>query len=571
MVGVLFNQKNDFTGGINYRADQFQLAANESPDILNLEIDPRGGIFTRAGWKFLNQEPFVLPSNPDWNPKAIFNYTSGADGPLVMVGTGYDAAQTPPAEDTGRIYWGTGGNFTLLDDVGTGSDGLLVYQETGPSFAQWENYLYLAMGNGNPTRSGGKWDGDTSPPVATRLISSGPTWQKYELPVGGYFPNAELIITHANKMFAANTWEDSIQYANRLRWSHENSPENWFEDDFIDINTGGEGITGLQIVDGQLIIFKPKAMYLLMGYDADNFQLVELSTTLGIDYPWQCVSGDGGVYFFDYPKGLFFYNRNGIQDIFTKLRPILTNNQVNKLALDKISVAYINQRCWLALPYDGTDSPPAYAAVNFIFDQTIGEFGSYTLFQSADGYGMWGGIDWRSSDDTVYFLAIRNNSNFVVLVDDFDNNEDDVWNVSTEEIDLTEFPSTYITSWFDDDRYVQEKTFVAPEFVMKEVDAATQIKVNVYYNFDSSTVTRSQTIALNPTTTGGEYGVGLYGTAVYGKTTVGASIYVGNPMGKANSIQLEFIGPTDLITNTPGREWGINSISYKYKRRNIKG
>ena len=570
MVGVLFNQKNDFTGGINYRADQFQLAANESPDILNLEIDPRGGIFTRAGYKFLNQEPFELPGATAWNPKSIFNYTSGEDAPFVMVGTGYYIDDSIPEVFEGSVYFGTGGNFTLLTDTGTGSDGMQVYPENGPSFAQWENILYIAMGNGANPRSGAKWIGDTAT-AATRLISPGPIWQKYELPVGGYFPNAQLIITHANKMFAANTWEDGTPYPNRLRWSHENSPENWFEDDYIDINIGGEGITGLQVVDGQLVIFKPKAMYLLMGYDADNFQLVELSTTLGIDYPWQCVAGDGGVYFFDYPKGLFFYNRNGIQDIFVKLRPILLNNEVNKNALDKISVAYINQRCWLALPYNGTASPPAYAAVNFIFDQTIGEQGSYTLFQSADGFGMWGGMDWRSSDDTAYYLAIRKDANFVVSVDDYSNNEDDVWNVSTEEIDLTEFQSTYRTSWFDDDRYVQEKTFVSPEFVMKEVEATTQIKVNIYYNFDSSTVTRSQTITLSPTSTGGLYGTGIYGTSVYGISTVGASIFVGNPMGKANSIQLEFVGPTQSITATPGREWGINSISYKYKRRNIKG
>lgn len=567
MVGVLFNQKNDFTGGLNYRADQFQLAANESPDILNMEIDPRGGVFTRAGWRFVNQIPFVIQSGAPWNPKAIFNYTSGADGPLVMVGTGWQIA--PPASTVyeGTVFYSTGGNFT---EVPSASGEIKVYQENGPSFAQWEDKLYIALGNGPSNKTAARWDGETSN-NAVFLSQSGPTWQKYELPVGGFFPTAQLITTHANKMFVADTWENGTHYPNRLRWSHENSPENWFEDDYIDINVGGDGIRGLAIVDGQLVIFKPKAMYLLMGYDADNFQLVELSTTLGIDYPWQCVAGDGGVYFFDYPKGLFFYNRNGIQDIFTKLRPILINGQVNKSALDKISVAYINQRCWLALPYDGTDAPPTYAAVNFIFDQTIGEFGSYTLFQSADGYGMWGGIDWRDASDTVYHLAIRKNSNFVVYVDDYDNNEDDVWNVSTAAINLTEFASTYRTSWFDDDRYVQQKTFVAPEFVMKEVEAATQIKINIYYNFDSTTVARSQTIALNPITTGGIYGTSVYGTGVYGISTVGASIFVGNAIGKANSVQLEFVGPTDANTNTPGREWGINSISYKYKRRNIKG
>jgi hypothetical protein len=569
MVGVLFNQKNDFTGGINYRADQFQLAANESPDILNLEIDPRGGIFTRAGYRFLNQEPFVVQSGAPWNPKAIFNYTSGEDGPMVIVGTGYQIASPSATVYEGTVFYSTGGDFTEVPIQY--SNEIKIYSPNGPSFAQWEDKLYIAVGSIAAYAQGSVvWTGDTATD-AVFLNQSGPTWQKYELPVGGYFPLCQQIITHANKMFAAHTYEGGTEYPNRLRWSHENSPENWYDDDFIDINIGGEGITGLQIVDGQLIIFKPKAMFLLMGYDADNFQLVELSTTLGIDYPWQCVAGDGGVYFFDYPKGLFFYNRNGIQDIFVKLRPILINNQVNKNAIDKISVAYINQRCWLALPYNGTAAPPDYAAVNFIFDQTIGEFGSYTLFQSADGYGMWGGIDWRSSDDTAYSLAMRKDSNFVVEVDNYNNNEDDVWDDIEEEIVLTEFNSTYRTSWFDDDRYVQEKTFVSPEFVMKEVESDTQIKVNVFYNFDSTTVARSQTITLSPISTGGIYGTGVYGTAVYGVSTVGASIFVGNPLGKANSIQLEFIGPSDTVTNTPGREWGINSISYKYKRRNIKG
>ena len=107
-------------------------------------------------------------------------------------------------------------------------------------------------------------------------------------------PRAELNITHANKLFVANTYEDGTAYPNRVRWSHENRPEDWYQQDFIDIMAGGEGIRGLQVIDGQLLIFKSKAVYLLMGYDADSFQLVELSTTTGIDYPQQAAAGAGG-------------------------------------------------------------------------------------------------------------------------------------------------------------------------------------------------------------------------------------------------------------------------------------
>lgn len=33
-----------FSGGLNLRADQFDLEENESPDMLNVSIDPRGGL-----------------------------------------------------------------------------------------------------------------------------------------------------------------------------------------------------------------------------------------------------------------------------------------------------------------------------------------------------------------------------------------------------------------------------------------------------------------------------------------------------------------------------------------------
>ena len=38
MASVSVKQVNDFTGGLNYSADQFQLKDNESPDMLNVEI-----------------------------------------------------------------------------------------------------------------------------------------------------------------------------------------------------------------------------------------------------------------------------------------------------------------------------------------------------------------------------------------------------------------------------------------------------------------------------------------------------------------------------------------------------
>jgi hypothetical protein len=52
----------DFTGGLNYRADPFQLHENESPDMLNVDLDPRGGISMRDGISFF-ADTTLTPKN----------------------------------------------------------------------------------------------------------------------------------------------------------------------------------------------------------------------------------------------------------------------------------------------------------------------------------------------------------------------------------------------------------------------------------------------------------------------------------------------------------------------------
>jgi hypothetical protein len=404
MAEINFKQLFDFTGGINFRADQFQLAENESPGMLNVEIDPRGGVFSRAAYK-KKHTTAVVASGAPWNPKGLFNYKYSS-APQIMLTTGYDVATSA----NGKVYRSSGGNFTALSVDAFNTVG--VTSVNGASITQWENSIYIAVGKNSSYMY--SWTvGDT---YVTQLAASGPTWQPYQVPTGGYMPRAEIALAHANKLFVANTNEDGTAYPNRLRWSHESLPEDWYQEDYIDIIAGGEGIRGLQIIDGQLLIFKPKAIYLLMGYDADSFQLVELTTSLGIDYPQQACEGAGGVFFFDYPNGLYFYNRNGIQDIFDRIRPIITEKEVNSSDLSAITLTFIRGRLWISMPYAPAEqtSPPDYPSVNFIFDPTIGPVGSYTQFQTAPyfdplvqsadedfipGFGLVNGCEWRDADD----------------------------------------------------------------------------------------------------------------------------------------------------------------------------
>lgn len=565
MAQILFDQVRDFTGGINYRADQFQLAKNESPQIINLEVDPRGGVFSRAGYK----KKHTTAVSGNWNPKSLFNYKYQS-APRIMLTTGYESVG--PVD--GRVYSSTGSNFSTLDSAL--STPLNVKSPNGASMTQWEDILYIALGKDATQMY--KWDATNT--YATALTASGPTWQPYETGGSGYMPRAELAIAHANKLFVANTYENGVEYPNRIRWSHENLPEAWYQQDYIDIIAGGDGIRGLQILDGQLVIFKPKAVYLLMGYDADSFQLVELTTIIGIDTPQQAVAGSGGVYFFDYPLGLFFYDRNGIRNLFDRLKPIIDEDRINANKLEDVTLSFVNDRLWISMPFDidNSGSNPDYPNCNFMFDPSIGRQGAFVLFQSATydseaetdipGWGLLSGIDWQDSTEDVWHLMIHPDPNFkfVMYVDEYDNTADDIPSGANDGDIFT----SYTTSWFYDDRYVQDKTFVKSLYVVKSVEEETQIRVNVYHDFNSSDIVTSHTVTLIPVTTGGVYGTGIYGTSVYGESQLRQGIQVGGRLKTAKAVQLEFVGPTGDLTNTLGRAWGINSIAFKYKRRKIR-
>ena len=584
MAQILFDQVRDFTGGLNFRADQFQLRNNESPFILNLDVDPRGGVFSRAAYR----KKHTTQVSGNWNPKLLFNYKYPS-APRIILSTGKDGATD------GKIYKSTGGDFSTIE-YSAGND-IAVKSTNGASVTTWQETLYMAIGKDATQMY--YWNAGSTYAVA--LAASGPTWQPYQVPTGGYMPRAELARAHANKLFVANTHEDGEAYPNRIRWSHENLPEDWFQDDYIDIIAGGEGIRGLAVVDGQLLIFKPKAVYLLMGYDADSFQLVELSTTVGIQYPQHVVEGSGGAYFFDYPAGLLFFNRNGIQNVYDRLKPTIDTNRINAQKLDKLTLSYVNDRVWMSAPFDfdtdtqsSTSNPTGsaidYSNVNFIYDPSIGAGGAFTLYQSATwyggaatpvnltGYGLLSGCDWTDATGEIYHLMINPNNSFkyVMYVDEYDFSDDIPQNTKDDVPEGDEegdYETIYTTSWFYDDRYVQDKTFVRSLYVVRPVDVLTEINVNVYHDFNTESPVTTHDVTLDPVITGGVWGTGVFGTAVFGESDLQEGIQKGGRLKKAKAVQLKFQGPNVNLVGVDGpagRQWGINSIAWKFKRRKVR-
>ena len=326
MAGLNIVEISDFTGGINFRADQFQLANYESPKMLNVEIDPRGGVFSRGGQRQLN----TTAVSGTWSPKALYPFYGVTSYVMLFTAT--------------RVYKSSGGNFSKLQ-YSSGND-VVATNADGMAHVAWGQKLYLS-----DSASVYRWEtGDT---YATALTAVNSTNWLTTTPDGGVHTllKAKHLAVHANKMFAADVTFDSVNYPNRVYWSLENSPENWNASNYVEVNAGGSGIKGLANVSGQLMIFKENAIYVLTGYDTDTFQVVELTNRLGVQSARSVAVADAGVYFYVHNDGTYFYNGSTIKDMFVNIRSVFDLGYVNGNDHESISLSWVGKRVWLSEPY----------------------------------------------------------------------------------------------------------------------------------------------------------------------------------------------------------------------------
>lgn len=533
-------RQDDFTGGLNLRADQFQLGQNESPRMLNVEIDPRGGVFSRGAMRRINDSPVT----GTWKPEVLFPFYGATNS--LMLSTGYGAAN-------GDVHYSSGAGFTAL--------GVPISSPDGASFAPWGSTLYMTTGlNTVPY----KWNG-VNTLGKTAINASGPTWQSnYASPTVGtpYMPKAKHAITHAGKVFVANTKEviDGVdtEFPNRIRWSHPNNPENWAYLDYIDINDGGTGITGMAVTNGQLVVFKSRSVFVIFGYDSDTFQVVELSRNLGAATPHCIAATENGVFFFSYPDGLMFYDGKGISDLFAPIRPAILDGTINPNAGDQIYVNYINRRIWVSVPYSETTTVN-YPTTSFVFDPSIGRNGAWLQFSTADENGLSGGCDFIKTDGSRLHVGVHASQPYVLQVDMYDDAYDKISGADYQ------FTSRYRTRWIDAGSYSQTKMFRRPDVVVKQYQLDSSITITAYSDYEEAdgTQIKQYTIAIPASAAGLLWGYGRWNIDTWGAANKGSQIVNGRSIGLAKSIQLEFNGPV-------GRIWGINSYALKFNARRVK-
>jgi hypothetical protein len=526
---------DDFTGGLNLRADPFQLGRTESPDLLNVDIDPRGGLTVRGGMTKLNTSAIGSISNGSFAPKALYAWDNTTPRLLLSANNAvYDATTTV---------------FTSL--------GITTTAPFGASFTAWsasdQSFVYIGTGGASY-----KWNGTT----ATALTDASTGYvDDYSAPVTGFAPKCRYITSHVDRLWCAHVTEGSTDYPNRVRFSHPINRESWATNDYIDIVEGGSGITAIIPFNGNLLVFKKRAVFAIMGYSTDTFQVINLTSEVGAVNPLSVVATEAAVYFFSWPDGMFKYDGQQFTDLFTDIRPLIQLGQVNNIAQDEIRVADVNHRIWLSLPLGSSTK----ASACFVYDPSLKQSGAWTKYQTSDGKGVGSGCDFVTSTGTTYNLVCHPSNAYVLKVDQLSVYQDDVGT------GVANFTSYYTTPWQDANNVSNRKMWRRPDFVVKQTSVATNLTLSVYHDWEESIVAKTYILSLDASGTSLIWrapatepdGNAGWNEANWGASATGAAFAVGKSLGLARSVQLR-------IQGEGGKPWGVNSITYKFNPRKVR-
>lgn len=524
----------DFTGGLNFRGDAFELSDNESPDMLNVDIDGRGGFVARKGWTRWNEMAF----DSAWNPRTMFVHelSSGVDRIYI-------AANQHVVHTTDGVTW-------TQVTVGSAIDAKA--SPHNADFAPWGDTLYIACGNSGS---------DPAVKINAALTASKPTqaeganFSPYTAPVAA-FPHCNFIAPYSGYMFAAGTEESGDKFPNRLRWSHFNNPDAWASSDFQDFNEGGGPITGIVPMQDHLLIFKQSQVWALFGYDADSWQFVNVSREVGAPHRQAITRSESAVFFYTHALGVYVVAGGQTpQELSSSLRPMFTDAGFNATKSTEIWLGWIGQRLWFSVPF--AESPPDDAVGVFVFDPTVGD-GAWVRFASAWGGGLGPFAQTGFGGGAQVKLACaRGVATVVVKLDDSDEPVDNIDSPIG-------FESHYVTRWIHGDMPTLKKSWRRPDFVVKERTSAHEIQVDVFRDYDEANPIRHKTINVAAGAGGAVYGAFDWGDGtLYGEPAKGSVIERGGSLGTARAVQLRLSGE-------PEKQWGVDAVVLKVIPRRLR-
>ena len=556
-----YDEKSDFKGGLNLRADQFNIAENESPALLNVDVDPRGGVRRRDAVTKVNSTAL-----DDDIVNLISHYEEGQNQVLAAVAT---ATET-------KLLWN--------DDVTGDFDGTVSYGGTDVQFdttqpprgVTFNGYTYVVNGKfltstGHTTYSVVRWSGaDGSTALATPDIDGS----------DGHFPNARYTTTWAEYIWVAYTLEEGTTHKNRVRWSKVNDAENWTAADYIDIDIGEDGdhITAIIPDADRLLVFKENSIYAIYGFSSDSFEVRNITRTAGCRDGSQPVAATAGIFFWYAEEGIYLLSYDALAWAFERIKPAMTYD-VGQPALTlgtAPSLMWFDERLWVSVDYQSDDNVSGSNQNNrrnvFVWDPSLTETGAW-MRHDINARSL---LAYRPTGDTHLGIAATSVITDVAefnRISKLDQNADvdDYGAGSADEI-----VSYYQTGWFIGNRPTFPKRWGKTRTVLL-ADNNLRIYMYIYKDYDLSgwvspayykDITGMDSPATWDTDPSGS-GDGVWDTSEWQAAgTSDRYLFARWPtVGTAQAISLRFkVSPSVSLRG----KWGVTSIIGMYRTRRLR-
>lgn len=519
---VDYRTQVDFTGGLNLSRNSAHLEETETPDCLNMDMDPRGGFTLRKG-----VDPY-LTALPGVSHSVLPYVTStGIARVLVGVGTG--------------LY---GHDGTSWVPIWTGGPG-------GPyRSVTFKDRIYVVSGNSAVRR----WDGTSSVTLTDPAVAGWNDNIASPTPVAstGDFPKAKVVAAFNGSVFAANIVEGSTSFPCRVRWSHPLFPEDWFSYQYVDIEPeDGDEITALVPLGDRLIVFKRNSIHAIYGTPPESISVAPISRELGAPSQEAVAGSDLGVMFWHESSGAHMLNPDAeLKWLGERLYAVIEDGRISAGRLGEACVGWLNRRLWVSVPFEGSTVRNHV----FVYDPFASKKGAWTQYDLSVGPFL----NFTPPGSVALPLAAHSTASQVLELEVFDKPTDDIGAGETH------IAAHYVTRWWDNGAQVVKKRWKRPEVLLLG-GQETEIVVDVFRDWDLSAVRK--TFKLQTTLDGEE--------AVWDQSDWDEAAWAdeggdrgelerGSPLGNAKAVALRFTGPT-----TDSR-WRVDALTMKWISRRVR-
>lgn len=521
---IELEHQRDFTGGLNIAVDPYDLEPNETFACVNVDIGRAGGFQLRRGSRRWIDTTTGLTADVD----SLYTYTDSSGVQHLL------------AAGRGQVRRWDGAAWQAVQAAV--ADGTT-------SFVEMNGDLYIVHESRNITR----WTGAGA---SAAIVAAG-----YNDNLGAPADNRMVMGTcaavHNGVLFVANINDslDAAVHPSRIRWSHPGKPRDWRTNDWIDIDPddGSGGINALVPMGDRLIIFKDRAIYALHGFPPEGFSVTNLTHEIGTPSTQSVSATEEVVYFWDAKRGAYELTSTQVKWIFRSLYPYIDENFIDKNGSDDVVCQVHDDRVWYSVPW--LEEPYANTTVGLIYAPNVGKQGAWT-FHDLALVAYHEHLATNNSDTNL----LAGDGLFVMELD-VDNYYLDEDTAGAESM----IRGSYTTRWFDASKNAALKKRWKRPVVVVSRNAEQEFKVDVFSDYDPTTVKRTFSMFTTLDVDEGIWDVDDWDDVMWaGEYGEAAIVLRGSPLSGGVAKALRFSNVTS------GVNWHIHGLTMKWVPKRIR-